>query len=192
MPLVVTDNSFPYEGSCKLSIVEDIKYLDDPVLSDLVTIETKPKKPRGRRREGSRPDAATEAWTLVQRVFQSQRPRFMSVLREYDLVPPHWIALQALAEPMPMGELAKVMVCDNSNITWITDRLEERGLVERTPAERDRRVKLLVLTAEGRRVREEIEARLTTPPPAIKNLSRADQQVLRTILRRVTAGLQGS
>jgi MarR family transcriptional regulator, organic hydroperoxide resistance regulator len=111
----------------------------------------------------------------------------MAALREYDLVPPHWIALQALEEPMPMGELAKVMVCDNSNITWITDRLEERGLVERRPAARDRRVKLLVLTPEGRRVREALQARLSQPPPAIKALSREDQRTLRAILKRAVA-----
>ena len=55
----------------------------------------------------------------------------MAVIREYDLAPPHWIALRALGEPKPMGELAKQLACDSSNVTWITDRLEERGLVER-------------------------------------------------------------
>jgi DNA-binding MarR family transcriptional regulator len=116
----------------------------------------------------------------------------MSILREYDLVPPHSIALQALAEPMPMGELAKLMACDNSNVTWITDRLEERGLVERRPAKKDRRVKLLVLTPKGRRVREEIQARLSVPPEAIHNLPRGEQRTLRSILERVVAGLDGS
>jgi DNA-binding MarR family transcriptional regulator len=137
-------------------------------------------------------DAAAAAWALLQQVFHSQRRRFMSVLREYDLVPPHWIALQTLAEPMPMGELARRMACDNSNITWMTDRLEERGLVERQPDERDRRVKLLVLTPAGHRVREEIKARLSVPPDAIKDLSRADQRTLRAILKRVSAALESS
>jgi DNA-binding MarR family transcriptional regulator len=127
---------------------------------------------------------------MFQQIFLSQRPHFMAVYREYDLVPPHWIALQALEKPMPMGELAKVLVCDNSNVTWITDRLEERGLVERTPDDRDRRVKLLVLTPEGRRVREAIQARLSEPPPAITNLSKEDQRMLRAILKRVVAGLE--
>ena len=47
------------------------------------------------------------------------------------MVPPHFIVLQALDEPKPMGEVAKLLACDSSNVTWITDRLEERGLVER-------------------------------------------------------------
>jgi DNA-binding MarR family transcriptional regulator len=157
-----------------------------------VATETKTKSRLRRRSQATAQDPAREAWALLQQVFTSHRPKFMAVHREYDLVPPHWIALQALEKPMPMGELAKVVVCDNSNVTWITDRLEERGLVERRPAEHDRRVKLLVLTPEGRRVREEIQARLSEPPPAIKGLSREDQRALRAILRRITAGLERS
>lgn len=83
-----------------------------------------------------------------------------------------------------MGELAKQLACDNSNVTWITDRLEERGLVARTPAEHDRRVKLLVLTEKGQRLRKEIGARLAEPPPPIVALSKDDQRALRDILAR--------
>ena len=53
-----------------------------------------------------------------------------------------------------MGELANAMHCDNSNITGIVDRLEEKGLVERRPADHDRRVKLIAPTPEGASLRE--------------------------------------
>jgi DNA-binding MarR family transcriptional regulator len=135
-------------------------------------------------------DAATaegigrETWSLLQQLVFAQRPRWMAVIREYDLIAPHWIALQALEEPKPMGELAKQLSCDNSNVTWITDRLEERGLVTRTQAEHDRRVRLLVLTEEGHQLRQEISERLAEPPPAIAGLSRKDQRALRDILAR--------
>jgi DNA-binding MarR family transcriptional regulator len=131
-----------------------------------------------------------EAWSLLQQVVFSQRPRWMSVIREYDLVPPHWIALQTLDEPKPMGELAKQLACDNSNITWITDRLEERGLVERRQAPHDRRVRLLVLTDAGRRLRDEIAGRLADPPEAIAALSLEDQRLLRDVLRRAAEHLE--
>jgi DNA-binding MarR family transcriptional regulator len=138
-----------------------------------------------------KPDLASETWTLLQEVAFSQRPQWIAVIREYDLIPPHWIALQTLEEPKPMGELAKQLACDNSNVTWITDRLEERGLVTRTQAPHDRRVRLLVLTPKGRRLREEIGARLAEPPDAIAELSRADQRALRDILTQVVERLQG-
>ncbi|MEK6271925.1 MAG: MarR family transcriptional regulator [Actinomycetota bacterium] len=135
-------------------------------------------------------DLGNEAWSLLQRVVFSQRPRWMAVIREYDLVPPHWIALQTLDEPKPMGELAKQLACDSSNVTWITDRLEERGLVERHAAEHDRRVKLLVLTAKGRALRAELEERLSEAPPPIDALSPEDQRTLRDVLSRAVESLE--
>ena len=156
----------------------------------LVAIET--KSPDASRKGAARrkSDLGSEAWSLLQRVVSSQRPRWMAAIREYDLVPPHWIALQTLDEPKPMGELAKQLACDSSNVTWITDRLEERGLVERQAAEHDRRVKLLVLTPKGRALRAEIEERLSEPPPPIAALSPEDQQALRDLLGRVVESLE--
>ncbi len=56
--------------------------------------------------------------------------------------------------------------------------------MSRTSAERDRRVKLLVLTEEGEQMREEITKRLAEPPAAIAALEESDQAALRDILRR--------
>ena len=95
-----------------------------------------------------------------------------------------------LDEPKPMGELAKQLACDSSNVTWITDRLEERGLVERHAAEHDRRVKLLVLTPKGRALRAELEERLSEAPPAIAALSPEDQRTLRDVLSRAVESLE--
>jgi len=135
------------------------------------------------KRNGARAaDLASETWTLLQEIAFSQRPRWMAIIRQYDLIPPHWIALQTLEEPKPMGELAKQLSCDNSNVTWITDRLEERGLVTRTQAPHDRRVRLLVLTPKGRRLRKEISARLAEAPAAVAELPVEDQRKLRDIL----------
>jgi DNA-binding MarR family transcriptional regulator len=130
-------------------------------------------------------DPGSETWALLQELVLSQRPRWMEVIREHDLIPPHWIALQTLEDPKPMGEVAKQLACDNSNVTWITDRLEERGLVTRTPAPHDRRVRLLVLTPKGRRLREDISRRLAEPPAAIAELDADEQRRLRDILKRV-------
>jgi DNA-binding MarR family transcriptional regulator len=129
-------------------------------------------------------DLGRETWSLLQELVFADRPRWISAIREYDLIPPHWIALQMLEEPRPMGELAKQLACDNSNITWITDKLEERGLVTRTQAEHDRRVRLLVLTPKGRKLREEIGDRLAEPPPSIAELSADDLRTLRDVLSR--------
>jgi DNA-binding MarR family transcriptional regulator len=129
---------------------------------------------------------AVEAWALMQRLFGPQRKRFMALAAEHELSPPQLGALKALhpGHPLAMSELAGILGCDNSNVTGIVDRLEYRGLVERRPAERDRRVKLLLLTEAGRELREELGERLHAPPDELTRLSPAEQRALRDLLAR--------
>ncbi len=127
---------------------------------------------------------AREAWDLLQRIAFAHKPAIVAAAREFDLLPPHLFALKNLDRPRPMGELARMLFCDNSNVTGIVDRLEERGLVARTADEHDRRVRLLVLTPEGERVRAELIDRIGVPAPAITTLSREDKRALRDILSR--------
>jgi DNA-binding MarR family transcriptional regulator len=114
------------------------------------------------------------------------KQRFMAIASEFDLSPPQVMALRHLdpAEPKPMSELAQALRCDNSNVTGIVDRLEDRGLVERRPGEHDRRVKMLTITERGIDVRDRLAARLEEPPEPLAALSSEDQRALRDIMRR--------
>lgn len=138
--------------------------------------------------EVGRTDPGSEAWSLLNWMMAANKPRVHSIASEFDLAPQQMIALRVLGSgPRKMGELARVLACDNSNVTGITDRLEEHGLVRRTSADGDRRVRLLVLTEEGEKVRREITKRLAEPPSSIASLSEADQLALRDILRRAVS-----
>jgi DNA-binding MarR family transcriptional regulator len=142
--------------------------------------------------EVGRTDPGSEAWSLLHWLMVSNKPRLLALGQEFELPFQGMIALRILgAGARPMGELARILACDSSNMTGITDRLEERGLVRREAAERDRRVKLIVLTEEGERLRVEITKRLAEPPPAISALSEADQRQLRDILRRAIEASEG-
>jgi DNA-binding MarR family transcriptional regulator len=128
---------------------------------------------------------AGEAWALMTRLlFRHGKPRFPAIAAELDLHPGQAIAVRLLDEPRPMGEMAEAMHCDNSNITGIVDRLEERGIVQRRAAEHDRRVKLIALTPEGGRLREELNRRMAEPPSALANLPESDQRTLSRILAK--------
>ena len=127
---------------------------------------------------------AAEVWNLISELMLVNKPKFMAVCREFELFPPQVMVLRALEEPKPMREVAQFLACDNSNLTGIIDRLEERDLVKRTADDNDRRVKLLVLTEEGQRLRKEIVARTSEPPPELAALEARDLRTLRDILRR--------
>jgi DNA-binding MarR family transcriptional regulator len=87
--------------------------------------------------------------------------------------------------PLPMGRLAKVLACDASNVTGLVDRLESRGLVRRRPSAEDRRVKVLILTPTGARLRLLLVERMTAPPAALERLSVAEQRALARLLARL-------
>src|SRR5688572_20776511 len=64
-------------------------------------------------------------------------------------------ALSAAAESLPLSQLAERLSCVKSNITQLVDRLEADGFVARQLDPNDRRTRLAVLTAPGRRVCQE-------------------------------------
>lgn len=134
---------------------------------------------------GEATDTAREAWRLLAPLVYP--PPFLHVGREHDLRPAAFGALRMLDAPRAMGEIASYLHCDNSNVTGIVDGLEERGLVERQPAPHDRRVKLIALTAEGRRLRARLMKAVEVPPEWMQGLSARDQHALREILERASS-----
>ena len=137
-----------------------------------------------------RKDPAREAWELLWEVMQANKPRFMALAQELSLSPVQLHTLRII-EPgveVPMSSLAGKLFCDASNVTGIVDRLEARDLIERRPADYDRRVKLLVLTAEGERVRAIAHEQMTQPPPEIAALPLEHKRALRDALRAAVAG----
>ncbi|HXD70923.1 MAG TPA: MarR family transcriptional regulator [Gaiellales bacterium] len=128
----------------------------------------------------------SECWELLFDLLMAERARFPAIAAEFDLSPTqvHLLRLLEPGTPVPMGRLAGGLGCDASNITGVVDRLEARGLVERRAAERDRRVKALVVTERGLDLRRRLLVRMAEPPEPIRRLSPADQRALSRILKR--------
>ncbi|MPY64085.1 MarR family winged helix-turn-helix transcriptional regulator [Streptomyces spongiae] len=91
-------------------------------------------------------------------------------------------------EPLPMRRLAQKLKCEPSNVTGIVDRLEARGLVERRPNPKDRRVKLAAVTEEGRRLARGLRESLDFAREPLAGLSREERLALRGLLRRMLEG----
>lgn len=134
---------------------------------------------------------AAEAWAELRTLLGQQRRRFLLAAAGLDLHPAQAGALLQLACPLPMNELAAVLACDNSNVTGLVDRLEARGLVTRRPSPEDRRVKRVVLTPAGERLRTQLLELVGRPPAGFERLSASEQRDLRDLLRRLLDGVAG-
>lgn len=128
-----------------------------------------------------------EIASLVFALTRQMESHHQAIAAEFGLTGPQSRLLVQLGEPVPMGQLAERLDCDPSNVTGLVDRLEARGLLERRVHGTDRRVKHLMLTPAGQRLRSELEARLFAGRPLLARLSRDDQQTLRNLLHRAVA-----
>ncbi|PYQ55689.1 MAG: MarR family transcriptional regulator [Methanobacteriota archaeon] len=129
----------------------------------------------------------SDAWSLLVRLFFAQRANLPPLAAELRLSPAqcHVLHLIEPDRPIPMGHLAETLACDASNVTGLVDRLESRGLLRRRPSAGDRRVKVLVLTPNGARLRALLLDRMTAPPAALERLSLREERALVRILTRL-------
>jgi MarR family transcriptional regulator, organic hydroperoxide resistance regulator len=96
-----------------------------------------------------------------------------------------WL-LDPTAEPLPLRKLAARLQCDPSNITLLSAKLEELGLARRATHPDDGRIRTLVLTAAGKRVRKRLLAGAYARSP-FTSLGDREQQQLHRLLGKVLA-----
>jgi DNA-binding MarR family transcriptional regulator len=111
-----------------------------------------------------------------------------------------------------MRALADEWRCDPSNATWLVDRLERQGLARRVARVGDRRVKAVVLhwlglggggagagprrvkavvlTAKGKRIRDDLLASMYTPPRDLLALTQNDLEALSTAASKLPSRRQ--
>jgi len=90
---------------------------------------------------------------LIRRLHQISTHIFMQRVKEagFDLTSVQFAALAALSDNPGIDQagLADAVAKDRATIGAVVDRLEQKGLVARTISERDKRARVLSLTAEG-------------------------------------------
>jgi DNA-binding MarR family transcriptional regulator len=136
---------------------------------------------------GDDSDLAAQAWKALYDFCRAEYERHLASAAELGLTPGDLKALLWLApgRPQPMRALAERWGSDASTVTWLVDRLEERGLVERRAHAVDRRVRVVALTEHGEQVRTGLLDQLYRPPAAFTELSRAELQALRTLAAKL-------
>lgn len=134
-----------------------------------------------------RSDAVRELCGLVNELANQISDHVSGCASTLDLTQAQAVALRELTGPMTSRELARRMTCEPSNVTYVVDRLDGLGLVERRPHPHDRRAKQLVLTPAGARVREQLLAALVVDSP-LEGLTTKDQRQLHDLLLRAIEG----
>ncbi len=100
-------------------------------------------------------DRIEMAGHLIRRLHQQSTQVFQARTQAagFELTSVQFAALDAVAQQpgIDQASLAATISFDRATIGGVVDRLEQKGLIERTVSPDDRRARLLQLTAAGRR-----------------------------------------
>lgn len=105
-------------------------------------------------------DASQRFPRLLQRTAHAWRLAIGRRLKESGLGMNSWLAIATLAsesEPMTQKALAQVLGLEEASMVPLIDRLVTQRLIERLQPEEDRRKRLLIVTAEGWAVFENVK-----------------------------------
>ncbi|MBO9630558.1 MAG: MarR family transcriptional regulator [Shinella sp.] len=97
------------------------------------------------------------SWIGVARACQLMQQAVTRAIADLGIKPPHLDILVNLYrfQGISQQELARKLLVGRSNMSMLLPQLEKRGLIERNPDARDKRVLRLSLTADGRTLTEQ-------------------------------------
>jgi DNA-binding MarR family transcriptional regulator len=106
-------------------------------------------------------DRTREVVWLIRKLVQGGELYTKELDKKYQVSAPQLSCLLALSEqgPIPPSQIAKYIMVNSSTITGIIDRLEQKGLVQRSRISQDRRVITVTLTQKGQDL-----VRIAPPP----------------------------
>lgn len=131
---------------------------------------------------------ALKLWVVLARAYQAIEHRAAAHTAEHGLTLAEFGVLEALLHrgPLLLGEVQRKLLISSAGITYVVDRLELRGLVERRPCPTDRRARYAALTRKGRALIERVfpdhQRRMER---ALAGLSPREQQRATDLLRKL-------
>ena len=133
--------------------------------------------------------ASMAASTSVMRAQQIVLSRVDAALRDIGLNFARYEVLVLLhfsrRGSLPMGKIGQRLMIHPTSVTNLVDRLEEAGLVRRTPHPTDGRTTLVALSPTGRRLVERATKRVTGIRLGLAGLDERELDQLSALLRKV-------
>jgi MarR family 2-MHQ and catechol resistance regulon transcriptional repressor len=136
-------------------------------------------------------ETALKLFTVLSRAHSALHGRAAEDVSRHDLTATEFSVLEALYQKGPLlhGEIADKILVSSGGVTYLVDRLAERGLLERRDCPGDRRARYVALTASGVQLMDRIfpeHARAIAKGMA--TLSPEQQRTLTGLLRALGKG----
>lgn len=113
-------------------------------------------------------DLSLELFVVLSRAFKSVMEHAERDIRRHGLNPTEFAVLELLYHkgPQPLQKIGEKILLASGSITYVVDKLEEKGHLLRKPCPEDRRITFATITDKGRQLMDEI---FPSHKEAIKN-----------------------
>ena len=131
---------------------------------------------------------APRLWLVLSRCYRVLSQTAERSIEDAGLGLTDFAALEALLHkgPLTITEIQGKVLLASGSMTAAVDRLENKGLIKRSPAPSDRRAKVLQLTPEGRRIVEAAFGRHAAElESAMAVLSQSEKRMLHALLKKL-------
>ena len=130
--------------------------------------------------------SALKLWVVLTRAQAAVARLAEADIARHDLTIAEFGVLEALYHvgPLLLGDLQRKILVSSGGVTYLVDRLEKRGLVERVDCPEDRRARYAKLTPAGRRLIDRIFPQHERAiGEAVSGLTRAEQTQATALLK---------
>jgi MarR family 2-MHQ and catechol resistance regulon transcriptional repressor len=137
---------------------------------------------------GSREQAALKLWVVLTKAHAAIAEHAQEDARAVGLTIGEFAVLEMLHHKGPtlLGEIQRRVLVSSGGITFLVDRLEKKGLVERQNCPSDRRARYAVLTPKGDAlIREIFPTHARRIADVMSTLTDAEQRSVTELIRRL-------
>lgn len=136
-------------------------------------------------------DTSLKLWVVLARAFGSVQRLIEADLASHDVTPSEFGILEVLHHkgPLLLGEIQRKVLVTSGGITYLVDRLTEKGLVTRQQCPNDRRARYAVLTPAGSAlIRKIFPQHARSISTAVAGLTLREQADATRLLRKLGLG----
>ncbi|UFJ38908.1 MarR family transcriptional regulator [Brevibacillus humidisoli] len=133
-------------------------------------------------------EQALHLYRVFSRAFRSVTEHSLRDIKSHGLHPTEFSVLELLYHkgPQPLQQIGASILLASGSVTYVIDKLEQNGMINRQPCPHDRRVTHAELTEKGRSLIEQIfPVHAQALRLAVSGLSAAEKEQAIMLLRKL-------
>jgi MarR family 2-MHQ and catechol resistance regulon transcriptional repressor len=129
-----------------------------------------------------------DLFIVLSRAYKSLMDHAVRDIRRYNLNPTEFAVLELLYHKgsHPLQQIGDKILLASGSITYVVDKLEQKGFLERHPCPKDRRITYALISDQGKEMFDQIfPQHIKAIKKAVEGLTEQEQEVATQLLKKL-------